>query len=247
MTREDERCVLAALAETGKPAVGSMGDDTPPAAMLDRLPRRLDDHFKLRFAQETSPPIDPIRDAWVFETAVALGDRSGLWRANGKAARETVASAPVFMLPERILSLGELRGSRGARARRASRRCCSTRSAGPQGLEAALDDVVARGLSLAGRAAVIVLSDRGVSSTARRRAGAARRRAGCTTRSSRPGMRHRVGIVADAGVWDIHHAALLVSMGADARLPLARLPERGRARGRRTSRACAAASSRRCR
>ena len=106
MTREDEQVLLAALADTGKPAVGSMGDDTPPAAMLDRLPRRLEDPFKLRFAQETSPPIDPIRDAWVFETGVALGDRSGLWRANGKG-REQAPSAPVYMLPERILSLSE--------------------------------------------------------------------------------------------------------------------------------------------
>ena len=101
MTREDEDVLLAALAGTGKAAVGSMGDDTPPAAMLDRLPRRLEDHFKLRFAQETSPPIDPIRDSWVFETQVALGDRSGLW-TNGRA------SGPVYILPERILSLAEM-------------------------------------------------------------------------------------------------------------------------------------------
>jgi glutamate synthase domain-containing protein 1 len=30
MTREDEEVLLASLADTGKPAVGSMGDDTPP-------------------------------------------------------------------------------------------------------------------------------------------------------------------------------------------------------------------------
>ena len=99
MTREDEEVLLAALAGTGKAAVGSMGDDTPPAAMLDRLPRRLEDHFKLRFAQETSPPIDPIRDSWVFETQVALGDRSGLW-TNGRAtARST--SCPSASSPSR--------------------------------------------------------------------------------------------------------------------------------------------------
>ena len=42
------------VVKDGKLAVGSMGDDTPPAAVLDTLPRRLEDHFKLRFAQETS-------------------------------------------------------------------------------------------------------------------------------------------------------------------------------------------------
>ena len=108
MTREDEDVLLAALAGTGKPAVGSMGDDTPPAAMLDRLPRRLEDHFKLRFAQETSPPIDPIRDSWVFETQVALGDRSGLW-TSGKT------TGPVYILPERILSIADAALSPGGR------------------------------------------------------------------------------------------------------------------------------------
>jgi glutamate synthase domain-containing protein 2 len=32
----------------------------------------------------------------------------------------------------------------------------------------------------------------------------------------RAGVRHKVGLVADFGIWDVHHAALLVSMGADA-------------------------------
>jgi len=81
-----------------------VGDDTPPAAMLDHLPRRLEEHFKLRFAQETSPPIDPIRDAWVFETSVALGDRSGLWDEG---------QGPFYVFPERILSAGELCWLRG--------------------------------------------------------------------------------------------------------------------------------------
>jgi glutamate synthase (ferredoxin) len=218
MTREDEQVLLAALADTGKPAVGSMGDDTPPAAMLDRLPRRLEDHFKLRFAQETSPPIDPIRDAWVFETAVALGDRSGLWRANGKALREGGApTTPVYMLPERILSLGEL-AALEALERVERLELLFDAQRGPQGLEAALDDVVARGLSLAGRAAVIVLSDRGVSST---RAAVPVLRVASRLHDAlvKAGMRHRVGIVADAGVWDIHHAALLVAVGADALCP----------------------------
>ncbi len=217
MTREDEQVLLAALAGTGKPAVGSMGDDTPPAAMLDRLPRRLEDHFKLRFAQETSPPIDPIRDAWVFETAVALGDRSGLWRRTGKDGKEAAASGPVYMLPERILSLAEQQALEAlAGIERVPLLFDATR--GPQGLEAALDDVVARGVNLAGRAAVIVLSDRGVTGS---HAAVPALRAASRLHDAlvKVGLRHRVGIVADAAVWDIHHAALLVAVGADALCP----------------------------
>jgi glutamate synthase domain-containing protein 2/glutamate synthase domain-containing protein 1/glutamate synthase domain-containing protein 3 len=217
MTREDEHVLLAALASTGKPAVGSMGDDTPPAAMLDRLPRRLEDHFKLRFAQETSPPIDPIRDAWVFETAVALGDRSGLWRPGTTSGRERPQPGPVYMLKERILSTSELAALEALEGV-VRLELLFEASRGPRGLEAALDDVVARGLNLAGRAAVIVLSDRGIDGA---RASLPMLRAASRLHDAlvKVGLRHRVGIVADAGVWDIQHAALLVAVGADALCP----------------------------
>jgi glutamate synthase domain-containing protein 2/glutamate synthase domain-containing protein 1 len=210
MTREDQEVLLAALVG-GKPAVGSMGDDTPPAAMLDRLPRRLEDHFKLRFAQETSPPIDPIRDAWVFETRVALGDRSGLW-TNGNAP-----SSPVYVLPERVLSLAEM-AALSERPGVVSLDLCFEAAHGPAGLEEALDEVVARGVNLAGRAAVIVLSDRGTEAS---RAAVPALRAASRLHDAlvRVGLRHRVGIVADAGVFDIQHCALLVAVGADAVCP----------------------------
>ena len=210
MTREDEDVLLAALAGTGKAAVGSMGDDTPPAAMLDRLPRRLEDHFKLRFAQETSPPIDPIRDSWVFETQVALGDRSGLW-TGGKT------TGPVYVLPERILSTADaaaLAGREGV----ATLDLLFEATRGAAGLEAALDEIVSRGLNLAGRAAVIVLSDRGVDG-AKAAVPALRAASRLHDALVKVGLRHRVGIVAEAGVWDIQHCALLVAVGADAVAP----------------------------
>jgi glutamate synthase domain-containing protein 2/glutamate synthase domain-containing protein 3 len=210
MTREDEDVLLAALAGTGKAAVGSMGDDTPPAAMLDRLPRRLEDHFKLRFAQETSPPIDPIRDSWVFESQVALGDRSGLW-TNGKA------SGPVYILPERLLSIAEM-AALGRRAGVASLELLFDTTRGTQGLELALEDLVSEGVNLAGRAAVIVLSDRGVDG-ARAAVPALRAASRLHDALVKVGLRHRVGLVAEAGVWDIQHCALLVAVGADAVAP----------------------------
>jgi len=210
MTREDEDVLLAALAGTGKPAVGSMGDDTPPAAMLDRLPRRLEDHFKLRFAQETSPPIDPIRDSWVFETEVALGDRSGLW-TNGRA------SGPVFILKERILSLEEMAALK-AREEVATLDLTFDTTRGTQGLELALEDVVSQGVNLAGRAAVIVLSDRAVDG-ARAAVPALRAASRLHDALVKVGLRHRVGLVAQAGLWDIQHCALVVAVGADAVSP----------------------------
>ena len=147
MTKDDLDVVIEPLVATGKLPVGSMGDDTPPAALLDVHPRRLDDYFKLRFAQETSPPIDPIRDAWVFESQVALGDRSGLWNE---------PEGPHYVFPERILSLGDLCWLRGQdRVVQADATFPAAR--GPEGLERALDELVARALDEATRAAVVVL------------------------------------------------------------------------------------------
>ncbi|MCG9895868.1 MAG: hypothetical protein MH204_10385, partial [Fimbriimonadaceae bacterium] len=99
MTAEDLDVVLEPLMSEAKPAVGSMGDDTPPAALLDELPRRIEDHFKLRFAQETSPPIDPVRDRWVFNVMGITGDRTGLWDGG---------QGPLFSFDNRIISRGEL-------------------------------------------------------------------------------------------------------------------------------------------
>ncbi len=75
-----------------------------------------------------------------------------------------------------------------------------------------------RGVNLAGRAAVLVLSDRGVDG-ARAAVPALRAASRLHDALVKVGLRHRVGLVADAGVWDIHHAALLVAVGADAVCP----------------------------
>lgn len=205
MTREDLDTILEPLAATGKPAVGAMGDDTPPAALLDRWPRRLEDYFQLRFAQETSPPIDPIRDAWVFETSAVVGDRSGLW------AEE---AGTHFVLPERLPG-AELVAA--LRSRRESLLLDLTFAAaeGAAGLERGLDAIVARGVEAAGRKAVLLLSDRRVSAA---RAPLPMLRAVARLHDAlvARGSRHRVGLVADAGIWDVHHAALLIALGADA-------------------------------
>jgi glutamate synthase domain-containing protein 2/glutamate synthase domain-containing protein 1/glutamate synthase domain-containing protein 3 len=207
MTRDDLEVVLEPLLSTGKLAVGSMGDDTPPAALLDTLPRRLDDYFKLRFAQETSPPIDPIRDAWVFETDVALGDRSGLWND---------ARGPHYVFRHRVLSLGEARWLVAQPGVARVDLCAAVRDA--EALERALDDTVAKAVDVAKRSAVVVLSDREVG-PARVALPALRVVARVHDAIVEAGFRHKVGLVADVGAWDVHHCALLVALGADAVCP----------------------------
>lgn len=208
MTADELDEIVRPLVEQGRPALGAMGDDTPPAALLDRLPRRLDDYFKLRFAQETSPPIDPLRDAWVFESDAALGDRSGLWNE---------PEGPLYTFPERVLGTGQLEWLRG-RPGVAALAATAPLPAAAAGLEAALDAALAEAVAAARGCAVLVLSDRDV--------GPDRVALPLPRLVSRlhaaivaGGFRHRVGLVADAGAWDVHHCALLLALGADAVCP----------------------------
>src|SRR5699024_10457992 len=63
-TEEDVDLLIAPLARTGAEELGSMGTDTPIAALSDR-PRMLFDFFAQRFAQVTNPPLDSIREKMV--------------------------------------------------------------------------------------------------------------------------------------------------------------------------------------
>ena len=71
-TFEDQRVLLEPMAKSGVEAVGSMGNDTPLAA-LSNQPRLLYDYFKQLFAQVTNPPIDCIREELITASEVWLG------------------------------------------------------------------------------------------------------------------------------------------------------------------------------
>src|SRR5581483_2413543 len=58
--QEDMKAILAPLARNAEEPVGSMGNDTPLAALTGRKPL-LYSYFKQLFAQVTNPPIDSIR------------------------------------------------------------------------------------------------------------------------------------------------------------------------------------------
>jgi glutamate synthase domain-containing protein 2 len=73
-------------------------------------------------------------------------------------------------------------------------------------------------LARARDAAVLVLSDRKVDGSRAPLPGL-RLVARLHDAIVKAGYRHKVGLVADFGVWDVHHCALLVSMGADAVCP----------------------------
>ena len=73
-TDEDIESLLDPMAADGKEAVGSMGDDTPPA-VLSRQDRPFSHYFRQQFAQVTNPPIDSLREAGARSRARPCGRR----------------------------------------------------------------------------------------------------------------------------------------------------------------------------
>ncbi len=70
---EELEVVVHAMAEDGKEAIGSMGDDTPPAVLSDKY-RPLSHYFRQNFSQVTNPPIDSLREHRVMSLKTRFGN-----------------------------------------------------------------------------------------------------------------------------------------------------------------------------
>ena len=70
---EELEVVLHAMAEDGKEAIGSMGDDTPPAVLSGKY-RPLSHYFRQNFSQVTNPPIDSLREHRVMSLKTRFGN-----------------------------------------------------------------------------------------------------------------------------------------------------------------------------
>ena len=70
---EDLELILHPMAEDGKEAIGSMGDDTP-AAVLSSYYRPISHYFRQNFSQVTNPPIDSLRENKVMSLKTRFGN-----------------------------------------------------------------------------------------------------------------------------------------------------------------------------
>ncbi|RAP58190.1 glutamate synthase large subunit [Oleiagrimonas sp. MCCC 1A03011] len=95
LSREERESVLKVLAETEKEATGSMGDDTPIAA-LSRQVRALYDRFRQGFAQVTNPPIDPLRERLVMSLTTQIGPEGNFFKLAPENARQIMLNSPVL-------------------------------------------------------------------------------------------------------------------------------------------------------
>ena len=97
-TMEDIELILAPMAEGGKEAIGSMGDDSPLAVLSDGY-RPLSHYFRQNFSQVTNPPIDPLRE----EGVMSLKTR---FKNLGNILADDEAQSNVFVLESPFLSNG---------------------------------------------------------------------------------------------------------------------------------------------
>jgi glutamate synthase (NADPH/NADH) large chain len=70
---EDLELILHPMAEEGKEASGSMGDDTPIAVLSSHF-RPVSHYFRQNFSQVTNPPIDSLRESKVMSLKTRFGN-----------------------------------------------------------------------------------------------------------------------------------------------------------------------------
>ncbi|AZA11823.1 glutamate synthase large subunit [Corynebacterium gerontici] len=95
ITEEDVDLIIRPMALDAAEAIGSMGSDTPIAALSAR-PRMIFDFFAQRFAQVTNPPLDSIREKPVTSMFTLLGAQSDVLNPDAEAARRIHMDHPVI-------------------------------------------------------------------------------------------------------------------------------------------------------
>lgn len=74
-TLDDVNFLIKTMAETGKEALGAMGNDAPLAVLSDQS-QTFYAYFRQLFAQVTNPPIDPIREKNVMSLMNYMGSQA---------------------------------------------------------------------------------------------------------------------------------------------------------------------------
>jgi glutamate synthase (NADPH) large chain len=209
-TTEDIKTILMPMANSGKEALGSMGNDTP-LAVLSQQSQHLSSYFKQLFAQVTNPPIDPIRERLVMSLNSFVG-------GEGNILSDELRDCSTLQLAQPVLSNTQL-----AKIRFIDHEHFQTKTVNiffkadpkPGALERAIrrvcqyaSDAVEDGFS------IILLSDRSMDSD-HAPIPSLLATAAVHHHLIRKGLRGKVGIIVEGGdIWETHHIATLLGYGA---------------------------------
>ncbi|ASU83493.1 glutamate synthase large subunit [Nocardiopsis gilva YIM 90087] len=215
-TEEELRVILTPMARTGAEPIGSMGTDTPVAALSSRS-RQLFDYFSQHFAQVTNPPLDAIREEMVTSLGTTLGAEDNVLTPEPVDCRRLTLPTPVIDDAElaAIVAAGQPGGNPAFRVFTVEG--TYPVDGGGDALSARLDEICAEvSRAIADGAHIIVLSDRG-SGADRAPIPSLLLTGAVHHHLVRDKTRTDVGLVVEAGdVRECHHVALLLGYGASA-------------------------------
>ncbi len=154
---EDLELILQPMAEDGKEAVGSMGDDTPLAVLSEHY-RGLHHFFRQNFSQVTNPPIDSLREKRVMSLKTRLGNL-------GNILDEDPSQCRLLQLDTPVLSNAEFAAMRDYMGETAVEIDCTLDAAGGDGaLRAAIHSIQQQAEdAVRGGCTHVILSDAAVS------------------------------------------------------------------------------------
>ena len=215
-TQEDVSLLLAHMAKAGEEPLGSMGTDTPLAALSER-PRLLYDYFKQLFAQVTNPPLDAIREELVTSMESTIGPERNLLLPEPESCRQINVRYPIIDNDQlaklrHIQDHAHLDGFRSV-----TLPMIYDPSEGGAALERAMERLQAQA-SAAVRAGntILILSDRGVTEKCAP-IPSLLATAGVHHHLVREGTRTRCALLLESGdAREVHHVALLIGYGAGA-------------------------------
>ncbi|MFB8209987.1 MULTISPECIES: glutamate synthase large subunit [unclassified Streptomyces] len=215
-TEEELRVILAPMARTGGEPLGSMGTDSPIAALSAR-PRLLFDYFTQLFAQVTNPPLDAIREELVTSLRSVLGPSGNLLEPGAASCRSVALPFPVIDNDElakliHINADGDMPGMKAATLSGLYRV-----HGGGDALAARIEEICTEvDAAIEDGARLIVLSDRH-SDAEHAPIPSLLLTSAVHHHLIRTKQRTQVGLLVEAGdVREVHHVALLIGYGAAA-------------------------------
>ena len=214
-TSEELELLLRPMAENGVEALGSMGTDTPLAALSDHS-QLLYNYFTQLFAQVTNPPVDAIREALIMSLETTLGAERNLLEPGPTSVRQIKLNSPVLRDHDLTRFRG-LDGSGPGEFRSATLSIlCPSEVDGP-GLDEAMSELCTQASQAVGEGhEILILSDRGANQSLAPLP-ALLATSGVHHHLIREGTRTRVALVLESGEpREVHHFALLIGYGAAA-------------------------------
>ena len=215
-TQEDIKFFMQPMAENGMDPIGSMGIDTPIAALSSRS-RLLYDYFKQAFAQVTNPAIDPIREELVMSLLSLIGPRPNLLSLNNENAPKRLEVSQPILSNTDLEKIRHIETHTDGAFKTKTLSICYAAETGADGMQTALDALCAAAVAAVNTDYnILILSDRAVNVDL-----LAIPALLATTAVHQhliaEGLRTQTGLVLETGeAREVHHCCLLAGYGAEA-------------------------------